>query len=296
MNLFRSAALNARVLLTAPVREVRNRWMQKQLASPMFVPFYHRVADTHPNDWTISCHQFERHVNYCESRFDLIGLDELQRRVEQKDSPRPSVTFSFDDGYAENCDFALPLLAERGIPCIYFVAIDHLQRQIPFPHDCEAGVPLAVNTLTQLREIAAMGIEIGLHTRNHVDFSKVTDQRTVHHEITNAKQELEQMIGSRVRYFAFPYGLPAQLTRVAIDAVYESGMEGFCSAFGGYNTVGRDSFHIRRFHGDTCFARLQNWLSFDPEKLRREPAIDYRIGHGASAREFGRVNSEALPV
>ncbi|TWT84968.1 Polysaccharide deacetylase [Planctomycetes bacterium CA13] len=263
------------------------------MAAPMFVPFYHRVADTHPNDWTISRTEFERHVDYCQSRFDMIGLDELQRRVDRKDSPCPSVTFSFDDGYAENGEFAIPLLIERGIPCVYFVAIEHIRSQTPFSHDVDAGVPLPVNTLAQIRDMADRGIEIGLHTRNHVDFSKVTDLQTVHHEITNATEELQNMIGQRVRYFAFPYGLPKHLTRVAIDAVDEAGMDGFCSAFGAYNTVGRDSFHIRRFHGDPCFARFQNWLSFDPSKLRSEPMIPYTIGHGESKQDYGNEEVEA---
>ncbi|EMI20827.1 polysaccharide deacetylase [Rhodopirellula maiorica SM1] len=220
---------------------------------------------------------FLRHVDYCQGSFDLIGLDELQKRVDEHYCARPTLTFTFDDGYAENCDFALPLLAERKIPCVYFVAIGHVQQQNPFPHDVDAGVPLPPNTLRQLRDISDSGIEIGLHTRNHVDFSKVYDPRVVHHEVTTAKDELEQWIGRPVRYFAVPYGMPSQLTSMVIDAVYRCGMLGFCSAFGAYNTVGRDSFHIRRFHGDPCFSRMKNWLSFDPRKLRREPRVDYRL-------------------
>lgn len=249
--------------------------MSRRAAAPIFVPFYHRVADAHPNDWTISRAGFQQQVDYCQSGFDLIDLKEVQRRVTANDSARPAVSFTFDDGYAENCDFALPMLADRQIPCTYFVSTGHVRRQEAFPHDLAAGVKLAVNTTAQLREAADAGIEIGLHTRNHVDFSQVHDADDVRQEIVTAKDELEQMIGRSVRYFAFPYGLPPQLTQVAIRAVHEAGLLGFCSAFGAYNLTGRDAFHIRRFHGDPEFSRFRNWLSFAPSKVRREPDVRY---------------------
>jgi peptidoglycan/xylan/chitin deacetylase (PgdA/CDA1 family) len=282
MNPLHHALLEARVAITAPYRRARLERMSVQGAAPISVPFYHRVADSHPNDWTISTDQFRIHVEHCRDNFDLIDLAEVQRRIRASDSPRPSVSFTFDDGYAENSEFALPLLIEHRVPCTYFVATAHVRQQSPFPHDVQAGVHLAVNSVRQLREASAAGIEIGLHTRNHVDFAAVTDAATVRREIIEAKDELEQMIGCAVRYFAFPYGLPQQLTGAAIEAVGEAGLLGFCSAFGGYNLVGRDAFHIRRFHGDPQFARLRNWLSFDRSKVWKEPQVRYALPAAAA--------------
>ena len=99
----------------------------------MTVLFYHRVADCHPNDWTLSRDAFRRHVEYATEHLEPIGLDELQRRVRNGASPRPTVTFTFDDGYAENCDFALPLLMEHRLPTVYFVTTAHLLGRKPFP-------------------------------------------------------------------------------------------------------------------------------------------------------------------
>ncbi len=243
----------------------------------MSVVFYHRVSDTHLNDWTISRKDFEKHVDYCSKKFELVGLGEVQKRVDDRLNRRPTVTFTFDDGYAENCDFALPLLAERKIPCVYFVTVDHVIHQRAFAHDVKVGVRLPPNTTSQLRSIADSGIEIGLHSRSHIDFAKNCTAKDIQREVSSAKNELEQIIGCPVRYFAFPFGLPEQLVPSVIDAVYKSGMVGFCSAFGAYNMIGRDSFHIRRFHGDPSFARFRNWLNFDPSKLRNEPAVHYQL-------------------
>ena len=251
----------------------------------MPVSFYHRVADTSPNDWTISCREFERQLDYCEEHFQIITLAEIQARVRDGRSNNAAMAITFDDGYRENCDFALPLLIERGIPCTYFVTTDNVIRQRPFEHDEQRGERLPINTIGQVREMSDAGIEIGCHTRRHVDFSKVHDPAILREEIRVAKDELEQMIGGPVRYFAFPFGLPRQLTQAAIEAVAEAGFDGFCSAFGAYNLVGRDWFHIRRFHGDPEFARMRNWLSIDPRKIRLEPQVRYFLPPAESFRE-----------
>ncbi len=269
------AALSAYTALSAPYRRAQVDSLSAQSVCPISVLFYHRVANSFPNGWTISKKLFEQHIDYCQQHFDTIDLAEVQRRVRENDSCTPAVSLTFDDGYFANCNFAIPLLLERRIPCTYFVTTRNVVHQLPFGHDVENGRQLAVNTTRQLREMSEAGIEIGCHTRSHVDFSKIHDPESVRNEIIGAKEELEQVIGTAVRYFAFPFGMPAQLTQVAIEAVHEAGFDGFCSAYGGYNLIGRDSFHIRRCHGDPEFSRLKNWLTFDPRKARNEPSIRY---------------------
>jgi peptidoglycan/xylan/chitin deacetylase (PgdA/CDA1 family) len=275
MNPLYRTALAARAKWALPFRRAKMRRLCEQSQAPISVLFYHRVADCHATPWTIPSEQFRHHIDYCQRHFELIDLEEVQRRVGANHSPAAAVSVTFDDGYRDNCQTALPLLVDRGIPCTYFVSTSIIRSQSSFPHDVAAGRPLAVNTVAQLRELADAGIEIGCHTGSHADFSRVHDRTVVRGEIADSKDELEQMIGKSVRYFAFPYGLPQHLTQIAIEAVYEAGFHGFCSAFGGYNLPGRDAFHIRRFHGDPEFARLINWLSFDRRKLRREPQVRY---------------------
>lgn len=271
----RSFANWTRLLLTSPGRRMRiQEWCARRMA-PLSVSFYHRVADVHPNDWTISRDGFRQHIEHCRRYFDVVSLHELQRRVVLRDSPRPAIAVTFDDGYRENCEFAIPLMIEHAVPCLYFVAVDHVVKQKPFSHDESVGQPLAVNSVQQLRDMSDYGIEIGLHTRNHVDFARVHDRGTIQSEIIDAKDELEQLIGKPVRYFAFPYGMLDQLTQAAIEAVHEAGLVGFCSAYGGYNYPGGDAFHIRRFHADPDFTRFRAWAGFDERKARHEPRFRY---------------------
>lgn len=291
MPTLRQLALQTRSTVLSPWRNRRLGQRCQVGLAPMSVLFYHRVADSYPNPWTISRDDFVRHLDYCQARCELVGLDTVQQRVDLGVSHRPTVTITFDDGYAENCDFALPLLIERKIPTVYFTTTQNVIHQRPFEHDVAAGQALPVNTCQQIRELADAGIEIGLHTRNHVDFSKVNDPQVIADEIVHGKRELEDMIGREVRYLAVPFGLPQHLTAQVIKATRAAGLQGFCSAFGAYNVPGRDHFHIRRIHGDPGLARLTNWLSFDARKDNAEPSLQLLGNYQSRAEEPGDEDS-----
>jgi peptidoglycan/xylan/chitin deacetylase (PgdA/CDA1 family) len=231
------------------------------------------VADEYPNEWTISKANFQRNIDYCRKHFELISLSEAQNRIKTGISPRPAVAITFDDGYAENAQFALPYLIANRIPCTYFVTSEHTRTGHYFPHDVAAGQPLEVNNAEQLRAAALGGIEIGLHSANHADFNLVTRRSVLEAEIINAKADLESIIEQEVHYLAVPYGMPAQMRPSVFEISRQCGIRGVCSGFGAYNLVGNDPYHIRRIHCDPDFIRLKNWLSFDLRKIATEPPL-----------------------
>jgi peptidoglycan/xylan/chitin deacetylase (PgdA/CDA1 family) len=131
-----------------------------------------------------------------------------------------------------------------------------------------SGLPLPPNSLSDLRQMADAGVEIGAHTCSHIDLGGQLPPAQLDKEIAGCKRELEDAIGREVRYFAFPYGLPQNLSSAAFRVAHRSGFRGVCSAYGGYNFPGDDPFHIRRFHADTQMVRFKNWLTVDRRKLR----------------------------
>ena len=54
--------------------------------------------------------------------FHPLPLDEAAARLTAGDLPPRTVCVTFDDGYRDNLDFALPVLEEVGIPATVFVA------------------------------------------------------------------------------------------------------------------------------------------------------------------------------
>lgn len=238
-------------------------------ALPLMTLFYHRVADHAPNPWTLTNAQFRSHLDWLANNFEFLSLAEIQRRLASGHVDSPGVAITFDDGYAENCDQALPLLIERGIPVTYFVATSFVLENRPFPHDLQRGVPLSPNTPRQLREMAEAGVSLGAHTRTHVNLGGLACRRTATEEILGGRDELQQLTGQSVEYFAFPYGQPRNCPGWAARICREAGFHGVVSACGGYNapTEGSVPFHLRRIHGDPELPRVRNWLTLDPLKL-----------------------------
>lgn len=257
---------------------------------PMIVLFYHRVADNHPNGWTIDTETFAGQMQWLKDRFDMISLAEAQRRIASGTNKRPSVSITFDDGYAENCDFALPLLMREEIPFTYFVTTQNLFEQLPFPHDIEAGQPLPPNTPEQIQALSNAGAEIGAHTRTHPDLGKVVDSGQLEDEIVHTKAAIERLTCKPVNYFAFPFGCHENMTPDAFRLAYAAGYKGVCSAYGGYNFPGGDPFHIERIHGDPQWVRFKNWMTVDPRKLRSIQSYD--PGDYAGAAEENDVHHE----
>jgi peptidoglycan/xylan/chitin deacetylase (PgdA/CDA1 family) len=58
---------------------------------------------------------------------DIITMDELHRRLTERDFSQRFACFTFDDGYRDNRDFALPIMREFDAPFTVYVASDFAQ-------------------------------------------------------------------------------------------------------------------------------------------------------------------------
>ncbi len=242
---------------------------------PCAILFYHRVDDQETNSWTISRKDFAKQINWFEKNFDLVDLSECQRRIRSGNNKRPTLAITFDDGYADNCAYALPMLIRKKIPVTYFVTTHHITTGSPFAHDLEQGTPLPTNSVESLRALSRAGVEIGGHTRHHPDLGKMTDESKLFDEVISATKEMEALIGQPIRYFAFPFGQRKNLNPTVFRLLRDHGFAGACSAYGGLNHIGDDDFHLQRLHGDPVFARVKNWLTYDPRIMNQE-RYDYK--------------------
>jgi peptidoglycan/xylan/chitin deacetylase (PgdA/CDA1 family) len=60
---------------------------------------------------------------------DIISIDEAHQRLIARDVSRRFACFTFDDGYRDNVDFALPIMREFGAPFSIFVTTDFAEGQ-----------------------------------------------------------------------------------------------------------------------------------------------------------------------
>lgn len=93
---------------------------------------YHRVvedfassAENSIHSMLISRRMLEQHLDWLGRRYRFISLDELGARLESKDGREdPAVAITFDDGYRDFYDHALPILKRKGVPAAVFVVTD----------------------------------------------------------------------------------------------------------------------------------------------------------------------------
>jgi peptidoglycan/xylan/chitin deacetylase (PgdA/CDA1 family) len=95
---------------------------------------YHRVVEdfafssaiSNPS-MLVSVAMLEKQLDWIGRRYRFVDLDELGARLESGDSSkRPVAAITFDDGYQDFYDLALPLLCRKGIPAAVFVVTDYV--------------------------------------------------------------------------------------------------------------------------------------------------------------------------
>ncbi len=275
MPLWKWLLLNLYYHASQPARWWLHRKLAAQRRMPIMVLFYHHVADDELTPWTMSNQTFIEQMRWLRKNFELISMEEVQRRMRSGVNDRPAVHVTFDDGYAANCQTAIPWLVKEQIPCTYFVTVQNVLECRPFDHDLKCGVRLTPNSLEEICAMANGGIEIGAHTYSHLDLGKLTDPALLHQELVVARNELRAAIGRPVRYFSFPFGLHDNLSCQAFALAAQCGYEGVCSAYGGYNYPGDDPFHVHRIPAVCEMLRLKNWLTTDPRKIHTR-RFEYR--------------------
>jgi len=256
---------------TTPYRRRKRNRSSVAGQAPIAVLVFHRIADDRANAWTTPTDTFTRAIDWLQANFDLISLEETQRRMVAGSNERAAVAITFDDGYQDNCRVALPLLIRRKIPCTYFVSVGPTLGGTPFDHDLKLRKPLVPNSPAELKTLAEAGIDIGCHTRTHPDLGQVREGKRLVDEIVTARNELMIAIGQPVRYFAFPFGQHANLSAEAFHLARSAGYAGVCSAYGGWNSPGDDPFHVQRQCVDGPLVRLKNWVTGDPLRFRHVP-------------------------
>jgi peptidoglycan/xylan/chitin deacetylase (PgdA/CDA1 family) len=139
------------------------------------------------------------------------------------------VVVTFDDGAESDYTVAAPLLLEHGFGATFYVVPGLLGH---------AGYM----TAAQLRELHAMGFEVGSHSLTHRYLTDV-DAAALRDEVLGSKQRLEDLLGEPVRHFACPGG---RVNRAVTAAVKEAGYGSLATSRFGQNGAATDPYRLAR--------------------------------------------------
>jgi peptidoglycan/xylan/chitin deacetylase (PgdA/CDA1 family) len=122
--------------------------------------------------------------------------------------------------------------------------------------------------LLSLEETSALAegdlVEIGAHTVNHPSLSSLSLDLQ-RNEILESKVTLENIVGSPVTSFAYPYGKRSDYSARTVALVREAGFTYACSNVPGVVTQSTDRFQLPRIQahnwdGETFWKHLQEWF------------------------------------
>jgi peptidoglycan/xylan/chitin deacetylase (PgdA/CDA1 family) len=164
--------------------------------------------------------------------------------------PTRPVVVTFDDGTADFADAALPHLLAAGLPATLYVTTAQIGRP-------------GMLSWHEVDQIAATGVEVGAHSRNHPHLDTVGRER-LRREIRQSRADVEQRLGRPCRSFAYPHG---SYTRTVRDLVAATGFSSAVAVRNAFSHEADDVFAL---------ARLTVRRDAEPEKL-----ADWLAGTGA---------------
>lgn len=146
--------------------------------------------------------------------------------------PERPVVVTFDDGYGDFYDQALPLLKQHGLTGTVFQTTgwvgltDQVKRMMNW---------------RELGEVAESGIEIGAHTYRHLQLDQLPE-KAVRNEIFGPKHEIEDKLGIAVPGLSYPFGYS---NRMVQELAREAGCA-YAYAVGNSMTGGDELFTLPR--------------------------------------------------
>lgn len=169
----------------------------------------------------------------------------LVEAVERLGSPAAGdlAVLTFDDGYEDFAECALPILRDLGLPATLFVPAAH----VGGTNQWDAGIR-SERRLLDAGELAALDrslVEIGAHGYSHIRMVGL-GRNELDEEVRRAGEVLAGIVGYRPLTFAYPYGLGDDFDRDAERAVAEAGYLCACSARYGRGSTPAERFRLRR--------------------------------------------------
>lgn len=231
----------------------------------VIILLYHRVSDQFKDNVTIGIEQFDEQMAYLERNCETVSLSEIVDGRVRRNSSKPVIAISFDDGYLDNFENAAPILLKYQLPCTFFISTEKIAANKPFAHDMVSlGFGLDNMNWDQVHKMKDWGFDFGSHTINHVNLTEVSDSEAMY-ELEGSLNEIRKQLNQNDVFIAYPYGGRQHMNSTRLQMIKNVGYSACFSAYGGHNKTKMDVFNIERIGINWAFnmmafkARLLGW-------------------------------------
>jgi peptidoglycan/xylan/chitin deacetylase (PgdA/CDA1 family) len=176
----------------------------------------------------------------------VVQLSEVEKKP-------GSVALTFDDGFRNFVEHALPVLERYSLPATVFVVTGHCGGRNDWLQPY-GGVPLLeLMDWSELKQLVQSGVELGAHSVHHRDLSVLAEE-LVAQELNDCRRELEDRTGAAVTALCYPYGCSTPGVRRLVRQHYQLA----CGTTLQFVTPPTDPFDLPRI--DAYYLRKPFWF------------------------------------
>jgi peptidoglycan/xylan/chitin deacetylase (PgdA/CDA1 family) len=215
--------------------------MRGSPASPgLRILFYHRVSSDR-DELAVSPRAFAEHIGFLAAEgYRVVDVLTAVDLLDAGDPPPKTIALSFDDGYLDVAEHALPALAEHGFRATVFVAPAVVDGTASFSWYERQPPLIGWDDIAWLDREGTLRFEA--HSLTHPNLLALEDAEA-EREISGSKQALESRLQRTVRAFSYPSGLFSERERRLVQA---AGFQAAVTCEPGVNVHDTDRLSLHR--------------------------------------------------
>lgn len=184
------------------------RIIGKKPEASYVVLYYHNVPEEQRQ-------MFARQMDMVLSLTVPLSTDDLPELIAGKHYS----AITFDDGFEDSLDNAVPELTNRNIPATFFVTVGYLNQKAEWWPISSPQREQKIASSDRWQRLPPSLIKIGSHTVTHPHLPMVSEQEA-RAELYNSRVALMQMLKRNIVAFSFPYG---EFTPRLVEWCYDAG-------------------------------------------------------------------------
>jgi peptidoglycan/xylan/chitin deacetylase (PgdA/CDA1 family) len=186
------------------------RILGKKTRASCVLLYYHAIS---ANQRPAFADQMDKVVRFTQS----IAID----RVPQMQPGQLYSAITFDDGFENAIENAVPELLKRKIPATFFMTTNFLGESAAWWPEPDAERAYRIASLRQLQELPRDLVTVGSHTLTHPRLPLLSEP-DARKELSESRRKLEESLGRQITMFSFPFGaFNEELVEWSRDAGYE---------------------------------------------------------------------------
>jgi peptidoglycan/xylan/chitin deacetylase (PgdA/CDA1 family) len=190
----------------------------------------------------VSPSEFEAHLELLMARRKVRPLAETVSCL-GKPGIGELASITFDDGYRDYVEIAVPILERLGLQATLFVPAGMIGKSNEWDH----GILSERRILDagELRDLDPTRTELGSHGYSHCRMRGLSREQ-LRREVDEARSILSEISGRPVRLLAYPYGQADDFDDATVEAVERAGFIAACSTRFGRGSGPDERFRLCR--------------------------------------------------